>query len=75
MPGTPGPRLTGGDPHASDARAAGYRDTPYNGAANLPMTATTTLGHIAGLSVLAPTLNVRDNYGAQPASGPPEDGE
>lgn len=38
MPGTPGPRLTGGPPHASDSvRHVGVA-TPYERDTSLPMT-------------------------------------
>lgn len=37
MPGTPGPRHMGGDPHASDAHAPCSRDTPYADAIGLPI--------------------------------------
>ena len=44
MPGTPGPRLTGDDVHASDAHLSRGRDTPYDSASSLPMTNRTVGG-------------------------------
>lgn len=51
MPGTPGPRLTGGDTHASDRVRVGRGDTPCDVAGNLPM-------NPPGLSVVTPTLQL-----------------
>jgi hypothetical protein len=41
MPGEPGPRHTGGAPHASDHPSHVAGDTPYDAAVSLPMTSRT----------------------------------
>ena len=38
MPGEPGPRHTGGAPHASGPSGRGSGDTPYDETGGLPMT-------------------------------------
>jgi hypothetical protein len=48
MPGTPGLRLTGAAPHASDASAARRCATPYDSAYSLPMTSGTVGGPTYG---------------------------
>lgn len=41
MPGTPGPRHTGGSLHASDAVHRTGADTPHDSAVGMPMTGRT----------------------------------
>lgn len=58
MPGTPGPRHTGGAPHASDRLRQSDGDTPYDDASSLPM-ASRSVGATAYIQLdLVPTRSI-----------------
>lgn len=56
MPGTPGPRPTGGDTDVSDGTRPLRGGTPYRPGENLPMYATTTVGGSPYLATTNPRL-------------------